>query len=148
MIYYFANKKAMKKFLEVLIDESGNMFFNSECDFHKSTSLSRRTEVGDSLCKAAIRGLVEQLWKNRNEECSFAIRILNIAEIISSPEPFKVTEDFWFSMMHTEIPRFEHFADGLKKPYGYDSSKIERPICLGPLFGTDLFGFPLDKNLS
>ena len=127
----------MKKFLEVLIDDAGEMHFNSECEFVKNTPLSDRYSVTEKLDEAAIRALVRQFWEKQDPEVAFAIRVLSMAEIVSTPNPYERAEEFWYSMMHDYIPSQEKFAEKLKVPFGFDPKSVVRPIVF---FNPEFFG--------
>jgi len=51
-----------------------------------------------------------------------------MAEMIACAEPYDQAEQLWSTMMFDYIPHYEHYSSSLKKPYGYDPSKMIRPI--------------------
>ena len=127
----------MKKFLEVLIDDAGEMHLSSDCEFVKTTELAKRHEVAEMLDKAAIKSLIKEVWEKKNSEVSFAIRLMSMAEMIANPEPYCQAEEFWFNMMHDYIPMREKFAEKLKMEYGFDPSTVTRPVIY---FNPEFFG--------
>ena len=130
-------RKTMKKFLEVLIDDAGEMHLSSDCDFAMTTDLAKRGEVADLLDKAAIKSLIKEVWEKKNPEVSFAIRVMSMAEMMANPEPYEQAEEFWFTMMHDYIPMREKFAEKLKVKYGFDPSTVIKPVIY---FNPEFFG--------
>lgn len=123
----------MKKFLEILVNDEGNLHCSTDYVFHDSVYNPPMDHVQeerdfDALCKQLIRGLVETVWKDHDFHVGKAIRFLSMAEVISCAEPYQNAEELWSTLMFHYIPFFESFASGLKKPYGYDDTKIVRPI--------------------
>lgn len=135
----------MKKFLEVLVDDDGLMHFSTDFEFPDSVvnppkDLARHQAEMDNLYRRAVRSLVTEAWKKRNFHPSKAIRILSMAEILSCAQPYENAEEFWSCMMFDLIPRLEKFSANLKRPFGYDASKVVRPIKMdGPDFMTSIF---------
>jgi len=126
----------MKKFLEILVDDEGKLHCSTDYVFHDSVlnppeKTDKVEKDFEALSKQLIGGLVETVWKDRNFHVGKAIRFLSMAEVISCAEPYQNAEDLWSSLMFHYIPFFESFASGLKTPYGYDSTKIIRPITSG-----------------
>lgn len=127
----------MKKFLEVLIDDAGEMHLSTDCDFVKTTEFAKRSEVSDLLDKAAIKSLIKELWEKKDPEVSFAIRVMSMAEMMANPEPYGQAEEFWFNMIHDYIPMREKFAEKLKVKYGFDPSTVKKPVIY---FNPEFFG--------
>ena len=126
----------MKKFLEVLVDEDGQMSFSTDFEFADSvdnppSDLMALMAKNDDLNKKAIRGMVDQIWKKRDQHASKAIRYLAMAEIMACAEPYDHAEQFWWTMMFSYIPHYEKLANKLKRPFGYDPSKMIRPVSFG-----------------
>lgn len=123
----------MKKFLEVLVDDNGEMHLSTDFKFHDSienpaTDIEQEAKEVDATHRQTIRGVVNALWKEHNLDISKAIRYLSMAEMLSCAEPYQQAEEFWYTMMFDHIPYYESFATGLKIPYGYDHTKMVRPI--------------------
>ena len=123
----------MKKFLEVLMDDDGNMHFSTDFQFPDSVenppvNMEEYKQEHDQLTRKLMRGLVQEVWKKRSFNPSKAIRYLAMAEIIACAEPYEVAEEFWSTMMFSYIPNYEKFASKLKRPFGYDSRKMKRPV--------------------
>ena len=127
----------MKKFLEVLIDDAGEMHLSSDCHFVKTTELAKRSEVSNLLDKAAIKSLIKELWAKKDPEVSFAIRVMSTAEMLANPDPYGQAEEFWFYMMHDFIPMMEKYAERLKVEYGFDPSSVKKPVIF---FNPEFFG--------
>lgn len=138
----------MKKFLEVLMDDEGLLHFSTDFEFadtrdNPPPDLMELTAQSEDLDKRLIRSMVTEVWKNRNVHPSKAIRYLAMAEIIACAEPYDHAEQFWTTMMFGYIPCYEKLASSLKMPFGYDPSKINRPISLSSPKGLPPFMFPL-----
>lgn len=123
----------MKKFLEVLVDDNGEMHLSTDFKFHDSienpvTDIEQEVKEVDATHRQTIRGVVNAMWKEHNLNISKAIRYLSMAEMLSCAEPYQQAEEFWYTMMFDHIPYYESFATGLKIPYGYDHTKMVRPI--------------------
>ena len=143
----------MKKFLEVLMDDEGFLHLSTDFEFADSrdnppSDIAVHEAEVDDLHKRAIRSLVNEVWKNRNSHPSKAIRILAMAEIIACAEPYDHAEQFWSSMMFDYIPRYEKMASDLKRPFGYDPSKMIRPISCSFPAGMPPFPFGFGKTKS
>ena len=130
----------MKKFLEILLDDEGQMHINTECGFVASKD-SVSIEFMDKLFKSAIRAFSSKIWKDKDQEASFAIRVLSCAEILATAEPYKMAEEFWATMMFNFIPHYETYGNKLKRPFGFDPKSITKPIVGGP-FNM----MPIDKD--
>ena len=131
--YYHLNNQVMKKFLEVLVDDQGEMHFSTDYEFSDSienppTDWEKETKETDQRYRQIIRGLVNTLWKDHNLHVSKAIRFLSMGEIMACAEPYDNAEEFWSAMMFACIPHYESYASSLKKPYGFDPKKMIRPI--------------------
>ena len=117
------------------MDDEGQFHFSTDFRFPDSkdnplTDLKAYESECDDLTKRLIRSIVAEMWGKRNQHPFKAIRHLAMAEIISCAEPYDNAEHFWSAMMFDYIPLYEKMASKLKKPYGYDSSKIIRPITM------------------
>ena len=75
-----------------------------------------------------IEGIIPALWEKRETQADKAIRYLSMAEIIATAEPYDHAENLWHALMFDYIPRYEKLADRLKIPFGFDPSKVVRPI--------------------
>ena len=126
----------MKKFLEVLMDEDGQMHLSTDFEFADSAGISPADLMelmakNDDLNRKAIRSMIDQIWKNKDHHACKAIRYLAMAEIMACAEPYDHAEQFWWTMMFNYLPHYEKFANKLKRPFGYDPSKIIRPKTFG-----------------
>ncbi|MBR5403254.1 MAG: hypothetical protein IK113_03400 [Bacteroidales bacterium] len=123
----------MKKFLEVLVDDNGEMLFSTDYEFADSIEsppkdIEEEAKLMDHRYRQVMRGLINTVWRDHNLNVSKAIRYLSMAEIISCAEPYETAELFWSTMMFSFIPHYEKYSSSLKKPYGFDPSNIIRPI--------------------
>ena len=123
----------MKKFLEVLVDDNGEMLFSTDFEFSDSIEsppedLDKEAELADQRYRQVMRGLIKTVWRDHNLNVSKAIRYLSMGEIISCAEPYDNAEQLWWTMMFSFIPHYEKYSSSLKKPYGFDPSKIIRPV--------------------
>ena len=83
----------MKKFLEVLMDDNGELHMSTDCVFADSIEnppedLAAYEKEMDQLHRKAIRGVVNAVWKEKKLDVSKAIRYLSMAEIITCAEPY------------------------------------------------------------
>ena len=143
----------MKKFLEVLMDDEGLLHLSTDFEFADSrdnppADVMAHMAKTDDLNKRAIRSLINELWKNRNQHPAKAIRYLAMAEIIACAEPYDHAEHFWSTMMFEYIPHYEKMASDLKRPFGYDPSKMMRPISCSFPGGMQPFPFGFTKTKS
>lgn len=126
----------MRKLLEALVDENGHLTLYTDFEFYDAVenpapSKKAAKKQLDSISRMAIEGMVPVIWRDRNYRVSKAIRYLSQAEVITCAEPYDNAEHLWSALMFDYIPHYEKFADGLKIPYGYDPSRIIRPIIGG-----------------
>lgn len=143
----------MKKFLEVLVDDNGMLHLSTDFEFADSldnppSDLMDYMARQDDLNKRVISSMIDELWKNRNQHPSKAIRILAMAEILACAEPYDHAEHFWSCMMFDYIPHYEKLASSLKKPFGYDPSKMIRPISYSFPGGMNISPFGFGKTKS
>ena len=144
----------MKKFLEVLMDDEGLLHLSTDVEFNDEienppTNMKEHLLQVDDLNRRTIRSMVTELWKNHNLNVSKAIRFLSMAEIIACAEPYDQTEQFWSAMMFDYIPSYEKMSSALKIPFGFDPSKMIRPITMSSApMGMPFtpFGFGKVKN--
>ncbi|MBO4671469.1 MAG: hypothetical protein J5640_06470 [Bacteroidales bacterium] len=120
----------MKKFLEVLIDDNDQLHIETEMDFSQILDPDH-PERSEGLIKAAIKAWTECIWKDRNNEPSKAVRLLSMAEIAATAEPYNMAEEFWSTMMFSYLPHYEKFCDKVKSPYGFDTKLVIRPKVFG-----------------
>ena len=123
----------MKKFLEVLMDDNGELHFSTDVEFADSVErpvkdMNEFQKIFDQINRRAIRGMVNAVWKEKNLDVAKAIRYLSMAEIITCAEPYEGAEQLWSSLMFEYLPHYERYADQLKVPHGYDPSKKTRPL--------------------
>lgn len=143
----------MKKFLEVLMDDDGMLHFSTDFNFadnvvNPPANLSKFSSEMDDLYRRTMRSMVTEVWKNKNQNPSKAIRILAMGEIISCAQPYDHAEQFWHTMMFEFIPHYEKFSTKLKRPYGFDSSKVIRPITIGGPEALMTSMFPISTSKS
>lgn len=144
----------MKKFLEVLMDDDGQLHLSTDFDFPDSVKNPPKDEKAflaemDQLYKNTITGTVNAIWKERNLNVSKAIRFLSMAEVISCASPYENAEDLWGALMFDFIPKYEAFASKLKIPFGFRPDKIQRPLvwnCRDGLVSRPGIGLPTVKN--
>ena len=130
----------MKKFLEVLMDDDGNLHLSTDFEFADSvenppTDMKELEKENDRLSRLTMEGVINAIWKERKIHVSKAIRYLSMAEIISDAQPYDNAEHLWGAMMFDYIPCYEKYASKLKTPYGFDPSKVIRPIKFGSFPG-------------
>lgn len=135
------------------MDDEGLLHLSTDFEFADSrdnppSDMAAHVAELDDLHKRTIRSLVNEVWKNKNHHPCKAIRILAMAEIIACAEPYDHAEHFWSTMMFDYIPHYERLASGLKKPFGYDPSKMIRPISCGFPGGIPPFPFGFGKTKS
>lgn len=123
----------MKTFLEVLVADDGRLHMRTDYEFyddscHPAPSKSAMKKQNESMNRMLIEGMIPALWEKRETQADKAIRYLSMAEIIATAEPYDHAENLWYALMFDYIPRYEKLADRLKIPFGYDPSKIVRPI--------------------
>lgn len=110
------------------MDEDGSLHFSTDYEFPEGDVSQEEMSIYLERSRKAISGLVDEGWKNSNHHPSKAIRCLAMAEIMACAEPYERAEEFWSTMMFGYIPYFEKYAAKLKNKYGYDSSRITRPV--------------------
>lgn len=138
----------MKKFLEVLLDDNGEFLIESDFDFSRIFNYDNPKEY-DGLTRAALKAFSECIWKDRNNRPSFAIRLLSMAEIAATAEPYDMAEQFWSTMMFSYIPYYEKYCNKIKEPYGFNPNAVTRPITMGDPKGFMTGSiFPLGKQRS
>lgn len=123
----------MKKYLEVLMDDEGTFHFAAGVPLDGKPE----PDVFDREFKQLVRDITEFMWQNKDQKVSQAIRMVAMAEMLGSAQPYEQAEEFWSLMMFDTIPQFESYAADIKKPYGFSSRKVVRPEILSP--GTSIF---------
>lgn len=123
----------MRKFLEVLMDDDGQLHMSTDFEFPDSIENPPKDTKAflaemDQLYKKTITGMSQAIWKEHNLHVSKAIRILSMAEVISCAEPYDNAECLWGALMFDYIPKYEAFANRLKIPYGFRPDKVQRPL--------------------
>ena len=138
----------MKKFLEVLIDDNGEFHIESQFDFSRIFDLDNPKGY-DEINRSAMKAFSECIWKDRNNCPSYAVRLLSMAEIAATAEPYDMAEQFWSTMMFSYIPHYENYCDRIKKPYGFNPKLVTRPVTVGDskAFMTGSI-FPMGKRTS
>ena len=92
--------------------------------------------------------MTEFMWQNKEQRVSQAIRLVSMAEMMGSAQPYEQAEEFWDMMMFSAIPHFENYAAQIKIPYGFKSREVTRPWTLG--LGTQVFPIkqPFGKKMN
>lgn len=126
----------MRKFLEVLIDENGVMSLHTDFSFydsveHPAPSESAAIKQAEKINRMLIQGMIPAMWAKRETQADKAIRFLALAMTIATAEPYDFAEQLWSTLMFEYIPHYEGLADKLKIPFGYDPSRIVRPLTAG-----------------
>jgi len=114
----------MRKYLEVLVDDDGKFHFSTE-EAEVKTIDPRRFE---KEFKQLLGDLTEFMWENRNVTVSQVVRMLGMAEVVATAQPYEQAENFWENMMFHTIPQFEDFAARIKERYGFESDAVVRPL--------------------
>jgi len=132
----------MKKYLEVLLDDEGTFHFVSERPLGKKQDQA----AFDQEFRKLLHDITEFMWQNRDQQVSQAIRMVSMAEMLGSSQPYEQAEEFWSLMMFDTIPQYESYAASIKEPYGFNDRKVIRPTVLSP--GTTMFpaSIPLRKR--
>lgn len=132
----------MKKYLEVLLDDEGTFHFASGMPLEKKQDPA----AFDREFKQLLHDITEFMWQNRDQQVSQAIRMVSMAEMLGSSQPYEQAEEFWSLMMFDTIPQYESYAASIKEPYGFNDRKVIRPTVLSP--GTSMFpaSIPLRKR--
>ena len=142
----------MKKFLEVLVDEDGKFHFSTEEEFvteeafaaeNPRAKVEHAKEI-DKLLKRLVHDMTEFMWQNKQQKVSQAIRLISMAEMLGGAQPYEMAEDFWGAMMFHCIPAYEAFAAEIKKPFGFDSKAVTRPVT----GGSGVQVFPINRLFS
>ena len=127
----------MKKVLEIVIDDDGKMKFLTEGGLGITKDLlsqdpekiSRKSlKKLEDMLKVVIKGLVDCYWKEGNEEICPIIRIISMADMMASPQPYAQVEQFWSMMMFSLIPNMEDYASDIKSKYGFNADDVDRPL--------------------
>ena len=126
----------MKKYLEVLLDDEGTFHFVSERPLGKKQDQA----AFDQEFRKLLHDITEFMWQNRDQQVSQAIRMVSMAEMLGSSQPYEQAEEFWSLMMFDTIPQYESYAASIK------DRKVIRPTVLSP--GTTMFpaSIPLRKR--
>lgn len=128
----------MQKLFEVILKDDGtpDVICHNEQYIDKKSS----PKQFDSFTKQLIKVLVRKFFGEKNTGISKIIRVLSMAEICACSEPYAQAEEFWSTMMFDFIPHTEKYADNLKKQFGYNPKKKQRPITFGDTSMFQLFG--------
>ena len=116
----------MKKYLEVLLDDEGTFHFVSERPLGKKQDQA----AFDQEFRKLLHDITEFMWQNRDQQVSQAIRMVSMAEMLGSSQPYEQAEEFWSLMMFDTIPQYESYAASIKEPYGFNDRKVIRPSVL------------------
>ena len=143
----------MRKFLEVLVDEDGKFHFSTDGRFPWKKGVPDPS-LWDQEFRQVLRDLTELMWRNPQQEVSAAVRMLAMAEILGSSQPYDQAEEFWSVMMFDTIPQYEGFTAQIKRPFGFDDRKVARPIVGGdvslfsPSTWQSAFPMPSGKGMN
>ena len=123
----------MKKYLEVTVDDGGTFHFSS------GMPLGGQQEPAafDREFRQLLHDITEFMWQNKDQRVSQAIRMVAMAEMLGSAQPYEQAEEFWSLMMFNTIPQYESYAASIKEPYGFNDRKVTRPRVLAS--GTSVF---------
>ena len=121
----------MKQLLEVVLKDDGSL----DIICHDEKFIDRNVNMdnlpkSDAFFKKLTALFVKKLFKEKDAGVSKYIKVLSMAELCASIEPYAQTEEFWSMMMFSFIPRMEKYTDNLKKKYGYHACK-QRPVTFG-----------------
>lgn len=114
----------MRKYLEVLVDDDGRFHFSTEETEDRNPDPKKFEEE----FRRMLGVLTEFMWKDKNVAVSQVIRKISMAEILATAQPYEQVESFWESMMFHTIPQWEEFAAKIKRPYGFNSRAVVRPL--------------------
>ena len=143
----------MRKFLEVLVDEDGKFHFSTDGRFPWKEG-GPDPGLWDREFRQVLHDLTELMWQNPQQEVSAAVRMLAMAEILGSSQPYDQAEEFWSLMMFHTIPQYEAFAARIKRPFGFDDQEVVRPIVGGdvslfsPSARQAAFSMPSGKGMN
>ena len=135
----------MKKFLEVLLDDNGEMHISAE-DLVPEMEDPGVKEKTDALFKAAIKALVKTIWKNQDLKASKAIRILSMAEMACDRQPYQHVDQFVFTMIDNFLPHYEKDSNYLKAPDGFRRKEMIKPFSMGDSSMIQLPDYPFRKK--
>ena len=119
----------MKKFLEVLLDDNGEMHIKAG-DFVPNPDDPDAVERIDALYKAAMKALTKNIWKDHDLRASKAIRVLSMSEMACDRQPYEHVDQFFFTMMDSFLPHYEKFSNQLKAPFGFDHKDMIKPFTM------------------
>ena len=122
----FINTYRMRKFLEVLVDDDGKYHFSTDETFEGIPS----PKVFDKEFKHLLHDMTEFMWQNKQQKVSQAIRMLSMAEMLGGAQPYEMA--------------YEAFATEIKKPFGFDSKAVTRPVT----GGSGVQVFPINRLFS
>ena len=88
----------MKKFLEVLLDDNGEMQIKAD-NLVPDMDDPDVQEKTDALYKAAMKALVKSILQKHDMKASRAIRILSMAEMACDRQPYQHVDQFFFTMI-------------------------------------------------
>lgn len=124
----------MRKLLEVTIDDQGNLDIKSDNEQFLDEIISPyNPKIANAFFKRVLAVMINRIWERRNTGISKVVRLLSMAEICATAEPYGQIEELWTNMMFSFIPRYEKYTDSLKQKYGYDPSSKQRPLTMGDL---------------
>jgi len=135
------------------VDEDGKFHFSTDGRFPWKEG-GPDPGLWDREFRQVLHDLTELMWQNPQQEVSAAVRMLAMAEILGSSQPYDQAEEFWSLMMFHTIPQYEAFAARIKRPFGFDDREVVRPIVGGDvsLFSTSArqaaFSMPSGKGMN
>lgn len=130
----------MRKYLEVLVDDDGKFHFSTDETFEGIANPMKF----DKEFRHLLHDMAEFMWQNKQQKVSQAIRLISMAEMLGGAQPYEMAEEFWGMMMFHCIPDYEAFAAEIKKPFGFNSKAVTRPLTGSS--GVQMF--PVNKFIS
>lgn len=122
----------MKQLLNVAIDDNGRIEIQTADEQTMNSFIGLdKLDAADQFFRRGMEAAVQQIWKEKNNTFSQIIRVLSMVEICACNQPYEMAEDFWSLMMFNFLPKYEEFADSLKKQYGFNSKEVIKPISFG-----------------
>ena len=138
---------AMKKFLEVLMDDDGTMHIKAEDPVPDPREPDVEKKY-DQMHKAAIKAMTENIWKKHDLRASMAIRVLSMADMACDCQPYEHLNHFFFMMLESFLPHYENYCNKLKAPYGFKAKEMVKPFTCDGATIMKLAGDPFQNDLS
>lgn len=114
-----------KKMLEILVDENGEYTFN--CEFSPIASpdpfAKREMLKAEKEIEKIVRKLIDEYIEGG--PLSQVIKVLSIADIAASIQPYEQIEELWANMMFSYLPKNEKRLRRIKESKGFKVKVIE-----------------------